>query len=166
MEDINNTLSELTKFSPEVLSLNSPVESGLVAAFEKKFQVKLPNDYIYLLSETNGFNLMGDEVLGITFHSDNEDLVNVYQFEHFEVMYPQYKNVVPFCADGGGNFYCFDTLHRTKEGNSCNIIFWVSNYEYSELDPPEVTHECLSDFINECIISWTLEKFDYDGEVE
>ena len=32
---------------------------------------------------------MGDEVLGIT--NNNYDLVNAYQFEHYEVINPQYE---------------------------------------------------------------------------
>ena len=36
-------------------------------------------------------------------------------------------------------------------------------YEYNGNDTPEETHECLSDFINECIINWTLEDYNYDG---
>lgn len=34
---------------------------------------------------------------------------------------------------------------------------------YTESDSPEIAHECLADFINECIISWTLSDYNYDG---
>ena len=52
---------------------------------------------------------------------------------------------------------------KTNNGNSCKIVFWYSNYEYSETDEPEITHDNLSDFISECIIGWTLEEYNYDG---
>jgi len=163
IKKIDDLILELKKFSPKILTLNPSVNPKLLEEFEKTFGVKLPNDYKYLLSKTNGFNLMGDEVLGITFSSYGEDLVSTYKFEHFEVVYPQYKYLIPFCPDGGGNFYCFDSVRKTNNGDSCKIIFWTSNYEYTESDPPEVTHNCLADFINECIIGWTLEDYNYDG---
>ena len=39
-----------------------------------------------------------------------------------------------------------------------------SNYEYSESDPPEVTHQGLADFIKDWIIVSTLEDYDYNGD--
>ena len=163
IKKINEVILELKKFSSNILTLNAPVDPELITRFEKEHGLKLPNDYKYLLSITNGFDLMGDEVLGITYESNNYDLVEVYKIEHFEVIYPQYTYLIPFCPDGGGSFYCFDLTKETWNGDSCNIVFWYSNYEYTESDPPEITHTCLADFINECIIGWTLEVYDYDG---
>jgi cell wall assembly regulator SMI1 len=161
--NIDAIISELKKFSDNIVTLNPPVNSDLIIEFEKKFQLELPNDYKYLLSQSNGINLMGDEVLGITFSNYGYDLINTYEFEHFENKIPQFDYLIPFSPDGGGNFYCFDTRRKTNDGNSCNIVFWYSNYEYSESDTPEITHENLSDFICECIIGWTLEEYNYDG---
>lgn len=76
--------------------------------------------------------------------------------------FPQFDYLILF-ARWGGNFYCFDTSKRTNNGNSYKIVFWCSNYEYSETDEPEITHDNLSDFISECIIGWTLENYNYDG---
>jgi hypothetical protein len=163
IEKINEVILELRKFSSNILTLNPPVNPELITQFEKDYCVKLPNDYKYLLSRTNGFNLMGNDILGINYKSNNYDLVKVYRIEHFEVMYPQYKYLIPFCPDGGGSFYCFDLNKKTEDGDSCNIVFWYSNYEYTESDPPEITHSCLADFINECIIGWTLDVYNYDG---
>jgi len=161
MRRIDEVLDELKKFSSDILTLNPPVDQRLINYFEKKFNVELPDDYKYLLSKTNGLDLMGNTILGI---NDNEyDLTNVYQFEHFEVMYPQYNYLIPFYPDGRGNFYCFDTSKKTNDDYSTEIVFWTSNYEYTELDVPEITHNCLADFIQECIIEWTLEDYNYDG---
>lgn len=162
-KEIDEVLEELGKFSSNILTLNSPVNPELMKRFEQQFHIELPNDYKYLLTKTNGFGLMGDDVLGITYTTYGTDLVNTYQFEHYEVIVPQYEWLIPFCPDGGGNFYCFDTNVRTQNGDSNQIVFWYSNYEYTESDPPEVTHECLADFINECIIGWTLQDYNYDG---
>ena len=161
--EIDEVVKELTRFSSNIVTINPPVEQEFVGRFEKEFQLELPNDYKYLLTKTNGFGLMGDDVLGITYTIYGTDLVEIYQFEHYEVIVPQYESLVPFCPDGGGNFYCFDTKVKTRNGDSNQIIFWCSNYKYTESDPPEITHECLADFINECIIGWTLNVYNYDG---
>lgn len=55
---------------------------------------------------------MGDEVLGIA--KNKYDLVNAYQFEHYEVINPQYEYLIPFSPDGFGNSYCFDTRIKNK----------------------------------------------------
>ncbi|MGP1535871.1 SMI1/KNR4 family protein [Prevotella heparinolytica] len=38
--------------------------------------------------------------------------------------------MIPFSPDGSGNFYCFDTKVKTKNGDSNQIVFWYSNYIY------------------------------------
>ena len=163
MKEIDNVIEELSKFSTKILTLNPPINPELVKRFEQQFHIELPNDYKYLLTKTNGFGLMGDDVLGITYTTYGTDLADTYHFEHYEVIVPQYEWLIPFSPDGGGNFYCFDTKVKTKNGDSNQIVFWYSNYIYTESDPPEITHECLADFINECIIGWTLSDYNYDG---
>ena len=63
---IENIIMELKKFSDNIVTLNPPINPTLIVKFEKKYQLELPNDYKYLLSQSNGINLMGDEVLGVT----------------------------------------------------------------------------------------------------
>ena len=163
-QEMDEVIVELQKFTPQVLDWRQPVNSVLIECFESRFNVKLPEDYKYLLNVTNGFSLMGDVVLGMTDEQYGEDLFSVYQFEHFEVVVPQYKHLIPFSPDGGGNFYCFDTHVKTNGGDSNQIVFWYSNYEYSESDPPEVTHQSLADYIKNWIIALTLEDYGYNGD--
>lgn len=163
MGEIINLYKELNKFSASVLTLPPPVSYGFIDKFEKKYNACLPEDYKKLLSLCNGFSLMGDEIYGLYFVDGKEDLDTVYFREHHLVSVPQYKDIIPFCPDGGGSFYCFDSRVSTNGGNSNQIVFWYSNYIYTESDPPEVTHSSLSEFIEECIIGWTLEKYNYDG---
>ena len=85
-KEVDQTIKELLQFSPDILELNAPIETEEIARFESKFNLPLPEDYKYLLSITNGFSLMGDEVLGIA--KNKYDLVNAYQFEHYEVINP------------------------------------------------------------------------------
>lgn len=163
-QEMDEVIAELKKFTSNVLDWRGPASPELIKRFESEYQVNLPEDYKYLLNFTNGFSLMGDEILGITFFQYGEDLANVYQFEHFEVAVPQYKHLIPFSPDGGGSFYCFDTHVKTNNGASNQIVFWYSNYEYTESDPPEITHQSLADYIKNWIISLTLENYDYNGK--
>jgi hypothetical protein len=159
MITINKILKHLYKFSPEVLTLGEPLEDiKIVENFEQKYNLRLPRDYKYLLTKHNGIDLMGVSIYGF---AGAENLETVYEFEHNEVAYPQYNYFVPFSPDGGGNFYCFDTRYINDE--SCPVVFWTSNYEYSEDDQPELSNESFADWIKEVLIEWTLESCNYDG---
>jgi hypothetical protein len=46
----------------------------------------------------------------------------------------------------------------------CPIVFWVSNYIYTNEDQPEIVNESFIEFLKEVFIDWVLESFDYDGE--
>ena len=76
---------------------------------------------------------------------------------------PQYRYLVPFSPDGFGNFYCFNTQVKTYNGMSNQIVFWQSNYEYTETDKPEIVYDSLADYINDWIIGHTLKWYNYDG---
>ena len=106
---------------------------------------------------------MGDEIYGVQGVEEPLSLESIYYREHFEVRYPQPTYLVPFSSDGGGNFYCFDTRHLTKDGFSCQVVFWVSNYQYTDEDVPEVVYNSFLDFVDKVLIGWTLKAFDYEG---
>lgn len=161
-DQIDEILNEIMKYSELVRRTSTPVDSQLVSRFEDEFDVKLPLDYKYLLSKTNGFTLSPYEIAGITDKPKSYDLFAMYRDEHFEVIVPQFKYLIPFCWDNG-NFYCFDTRVRTNGGVSNQVIYWVSNYEYSEQDPPEIVNECLADFIKGWILKNVSEWYDYEG---
>jgi hypothetical protein len=106
---------------------------------------------------------MGSEVYGIRGNTAADSLEVNYAFEHFEVKYPMPTYLANFSPDGGGNFYCFDTRYQTDNGDSCPIVFWYSNYAYTHEDAPEVVYNNFIDFVNEVIVKWTLEDYDYEG---
>jgi len=163
MENVDKIIEELKKFTSDVATLGEPASQYDIDSFEKKYDLKLPEDYKYAIRKANGFSVMGDEVYGI--HSSNtpSSLDLVYEREHNAVAYPQFPYIVPFSDDGGGNFYCFDTRQLSKDEQSCFVVFWVSNYQYSDADMPEVVYESFVDFVNEVLIDWTLRDYDYDG---
>jgi hypothetical protein len=159
MKIIEDLLEELYKFSIDISTFNEPLEDETpLLEFEKKYNIKLPKDYKYLLSKHDGIGLMGDDVSGF---KGNNDLVADYEFEHFESGNPQYSYLVPFSPDGFGNCYCFDT--SKIKGNSCPIIFWDHELEYTETDPPEIDSESFSDWLKQRFINETLENYDYEG---
>jgi hypothetical protein len=161
-EDVSNLISALKKFSPSIIDLGEKIIDNRISDFEEKLGINLPEDYKFLLSNLNGFSLMGTEVYGVYSQSEKPlSLETVYKIEHFEVQMPQPSYLVPFSPDGRGNFYCFDT--RTVEYDSCPIVFWVSNYEYQGDDVPEITNGSFVDWVSEVVLDWTLEDYDYDG---
>jgi hypothetical protein len=153
-------INELLKFSDDILEVGSNIDDNRIEDFEKLNNLKLPNDFKQFIKKVNGFSLMGTEVYGFDM-TKSESLEKVYHFEHFEVIYPQYLYLVPFSPDGRGNFYCLDTSKLSND--SCPIVFWVSNYEYTESDTPETTHKSFLDWVQEIAIDWILEDYNYDG---
>jgi hypothetical protein len=160
MIDIKSIISELQMFSNDILRLNKPAEPSLITDFEEQHQITLPKDYKSLLNHTNGFSLMGSEILGLSNDGHSYSLESAYQIEHYKVGNPQPKYLVPFHNDGGGNFYCFDT--RTLDANSCKIVFWQYDLDYT-LEEPEIVNDSLVEWIQEIVIDWTLEDYNYDG---
>jgi SMI1-KNR4 cell-wall len=157
---MDNLISELLKFSDDILEIGNKIDDNRIENFEKQYSLILPNDFKQFIKNVNGFSLMGTEVYGFDM-TKSESIEAVYQFEHFEVREPQYSHLVPFSPDGRGNFYCLDTSKLSND--SCLIVFWVSNYEYTEIDTPEISHKSFLDWVQEVVIDWTLENYDYDG---
>lgn len=154
-------INELLKFSSNILELGQPIFDNRVNLFEEKYGIKLPADFRCFINQYNGVCLMGTEVYGFDITAA-ESIESVYHYEHFEVIVPQWKHFVPFSPDGGGNFYCFDTNALTEKGD-CSIVFWISNYPYSEQDSPEVVNNSFLEWMQQIAIDWTLESYDYDG---
>lgn len=153
---MNDLIIELLKFSDDIVELGDSIEDDRIKVFEEKWLLSLPNDYKDFVRRVNGFSLMGTEVYEFDSQKANS-IENVYYREHFQVNYPQFPHLVPFSPDGRGNFYCIDTKSIS------DIVFWTSNYEYSEEDYPEVTHSSFTNWVQEVVINWTLEDYNYDG---
>lgn len=163
MNRIEAVVAELHKFSPDLTKLGPPSDPQLMGAFERENSLTLPADYKELMARVNGFSLMSNEVYGFKGSENVLSLEAVYQREHVSVYYPQPAYLVPFSADGSGNFYCFDTRYPSTETTSCPVVFWISNYAYTVEDAPEVVYHSFLDFVEEVIIGWMLEEYDYEG---
>lgn len=158
---MNEIINELLRFSDKILTIGEQILDDRIFAFEQKYEVRIPDDFREFISKLNGINLLGTQVLG--FNADSPQSIEaVYLFEHFEVAVPQFHYIIPFSPDGGGNFYCFDTSQRQDDG-CCPVIFWVSNYLYTEQDAPEKVNEDFGDWLKQVVIDWTLQDYNYDG---
>lgn len=52
---------------------------------------------------------------------------------------------------GGGSYYCFDISDNNK------IIFWTSNYKYSDTDRPEIVNQDFCEWFNEVMLDWSID---------
>lgn len=142
-----------------MLSLGKPGAQAPTEKFETTNKLTLPDDYKVLIKYHNGISLAGTEVYGIG--TELYDLQQCYQFEHYQVNNPMPHYLIPFSPDGAGNHYCFDT--RFNDGTGCPVVFWQHDYLYNDNDPPEVVNSNLVQWINEVMIEWTLENYNYNG---
>lgn len=157
--DIFQLYQELNKFSQDLITFWDPVKNEDILFFENRIKLKLPNDYINFLGLSNGLQLYNTSVYGI--NNPNLDLLEAFEFEHYNTENPIYYHLIPFAQDGGGNHYCFDTTKM--DVNSAQIIFWQHDYSYTEIEKPEVTNLSFTDWVKEVLIEWSLEDYDYDG---
>jgi len=163
MEEIDSLIAELRRFSSNIAELKTAVDAQLIVRFESEHHLALPIDYKLTVAQVNGFSIMGAEVYGLYGRTSSLSLESIYHREHIDVSYPQPPYIIPFSSDGGGNFYCFDTRFKSADEQSSPVVFWVSNYPYTEDDPPATTNNSFLDFVNEVIIGWTLDDYDYEG---
>jgi hypothetical protein len=161
ISDCDNILSELSKFSNEILFLGEPIADQRIVEFEKQIGFKLSPDFKYILTKHNSFSLSGTEVLGLDKKLRGSSLDSVYFFEHGEVGNAMPKEFSPFSPDGAGNHYCLD-LSRLED-NLCPVVFWQRDYLYLDKEDVETCYNNFIEWIKEVMIEWTLEDTNYDG---
>lgn len=158
---MKNIITELLKFSDDILEIGANINDDRIKKFENTHQLIIPNDFREFITSINGFSLVGTEVYGFDQTKVNS-IENIYYREHFEIMIPQYKHLVPFSPDGRGNFYCLDTLNQLANGDF-PIVFWFSNYNYTIEDTPEIVTNNFTEWVNKIAIEWILDDYNYDG---
>ncbi|MBF1635045.1 MAG: SMI1/KNR4 family protein [Prevotella sp.] len=147
------TVEELIKriqtFKEEYVSYFKPLEDADIHLYKNQLPFRLPEDYLSFLKFSNGIIISGDELFGIS--NKQFDIIKAYDIEHNEVKYPMPKFIVPFAPDGGGSYYCFDTSDNNK------IVFWTSNYKYSDTDRPEIVNQDFCEWFNEVMLDWSID---------
>lgn len=161
IEICNQMLKELYRFSSEILDLGKEILDARIEDLEKEIGYKLPDDFKYVLKKNNGITLAGTEIYGLSSELKGKSLDLVYKFEHFEVENPMPKNFFPFSPDGQGNHYCLD-LSKIEDG-ICPVIFWQWDFEYENIEDVEICNNNFVDWVNEVMIEWTLQIYNYDG---
>jgi hypothetical protein len=157
----DEVLSELSRFSKEILTLGEPIDDDRLKDLEAIIGYKLPIDFTYILNRHNSFSLLGSEVYGLDPSLKEASLDKVYRFEHEEVENSMLKELFPFSPDGGGNHYCFD-LSKLENG-LCPVVFWQHDFSYPDKEDLEICNENFVDWMEEVMIAWTLEDINYDG---
>lgn len=142
-------------FSDSIKDYTYPATVETIEIVEKKLLRSLPVEYKELLSFSNGISLMGDEIYGVGTLALGPSLETVYHFEHDEAENPMPESLIPFCPDGFGNHYCFDSING-------GIVFWQHDMDYSHVKPEKV-YATLYDMMQEVLIDWTLRFWDYEG---
>jgi hypothetical protein len=161
ISDCENTFNELSRFSIDILSLANPVIDDRLEVFEKEVGYNLPFDFKFFLKRSNGFSLQGVEVFGLGSEFRDSSLDAIYDFEHWKVYNKMPLCFLPFSNDGRGNHYCLDLARLNEE--ICPVVFWQHDYDYTSLDEVETCNDSFVSWVNEVIITWTLESYNYDG---
>ncbi|MGK6353563.1 SMI1/KNR4 family protein [Parapedobacter sp. DT-150] len=162
IEESKNVLNELYRFSSSIIHLGTSVKDDRLELFEKEIGYTLPKDFKYILSKHNGISLLGTEVLGIDLSFKGGSLDEVYKFEHFNVEHKMPLEFLPFSPDGRGNHYCLN-LAKIDGRGVCPVVFWQWDYNYTGVEEVEESNESFLEWINEVMIEWKLEDYDYDG---
>lgn len=165
MMDINSkcemTLEKLYKFSKQLLYLGDSIDEIKVEKFEQRIGYKLPQDYKYVITKHNSIILAGTEIYGLSKDLKENSLDKIYGFEHFNVDNPMPDFYLPFSPDGQGNHYCLDLSKLNNQ--LCPVIFWQWDFEYENFDDVEVCNNNFIEWIEEVMIDWTLNNYNYDG---
>lgn len=154
-------ISELYKFSDSILELGKPIEDDRLEAFEKSISLNLPIDYKNIMKRHNGLSLYGTVIYGIDKDLKGSSLDVVYNIEHYEVSNRMPLFFVPFSPDGRGNHYCLDLSRLTND--VCPVVFWQWDYIYENFEEVETCNNRFLDWMQEVMIDWTLEDYNYDG---
>ncbi|UZT99053.1 SMI1/KNR4 family protein [Chryseobacterium fluminis] len=161
LEKCDNALQELYKFSEDILYLGEPITASRIEILEQEIGYKLPEEFVYILKKHNGIILCGTEVYGLASELRGRSLDIIYKFEHFEVENPMPVYFFPFSPDGRGNHYCLDLSKAA--GGMCPVVFWQWDFEYNDFDSVEVSNNSFTEWVNEVLIEWTKETYNYDG---
>lgn len=161
IEKCNLLLNELYHFSGKIIHFGDSISDNRLELFEQEIGFALPEDFKYIIRRHNGISLLGTEVLGIDRSFREASLKEVYKFEHFNAAHKMPPEFLPFSPDGRGNHYCLN-LAKT-EGGICPIVFWQWDYDYIGVDEVEECNVSFLEWIEEVMIDWKLEEYNYDG---
>jgi len=154
-------IAEIKRFSAELLFLGAPIVDARLEIFELQIQYLLPDDFKYILTRHNKLSLMGIEVCGLDAAYGEGSLDRVYHFETRLAANKAPAHFLPFSPDGFGNHYCLN-LSEIKNG-LCPVVFWQHDVFYEDPNDAEVCNDSFMNWVEEVMIEWTLNDYNYDG---
>jgi cell wall assembly regulator SMI1 len=154
-------LTELNKFSKDMINLGPAISDDRLEIFENELNFELPVDFKYILKRHNGISLSGNDICGIGESYGGQSLDKLYEFEHDNGPNKMPLFFLPFSPDGFGNHYCLNLSKNSK--GICPIVFWQHDFIYEDLNDVEECNANLTEWIKEVLIEWTLEDYSYDG---
>lgn len=154
-------LEQLYKFSSDVIFLGKVIEDNRLEILEESIGYLLPHDFKYILKKHNKISLFGTEILGLDIEFKESSLEKVYQFEHFIVSNKMPPQFLPFSPDGRGNHYCLD-LSKNIDGIT-PVVFWQWDFVYENYDDVEISNDNFIEWVEEVMVEWNLDDYDYDG---
>ena len=157
----NGILEELYKFSDDMVYLGPAVSDNSLLRFETQIGFSLPEDFRFIISKHNGISLAGIAVCGLDKALQGSSLDEIYKFEHEGAGSKMPNSFLPFSPDGAGNHYCLD-LSTLVDGR-CNVVFWQHDQQYENTDQVEVCNNNFCDWLQEVMIGWTLEDYNFNG---
>lgn len=123
---LERALAKLRKYrqehylNDEIEQKPTPSEIDIIAA-EKAISASLPESYKYFVCHAGSVPLIFDEVFWVGSEGTTyRDIVKVYREEMSEGDLQNF--LIPFYADGYGNYVCFDT--RKNDSGEYSIVFW------------------------------------------
>lgn len=142
--------------------LGPSIADSRLDLLEKQIGFRLPADFKYLLKKHNGFSLAGTQVYGLDAAFRALSLDQVYSDEHSSLMATWMPvNYLPFSPDGAGNHYCLVLSKETKK--NCPVAFWQYDAKYDSYNSIEICNASFTDWVEEVMIQWTLDCYNYDG---
>ena len=165
MEDIfrkcDLLITELYKFDNSISFLGPPINDERLEIFEKELGFYISIDFKYILKKHNRIVLAGTEIYGLNKSLRGTSLDEVYEYEHGNVSNKMPSEFLPFSPDGRGNHYC---LNLSKLINGvCPVVFWQHDFIYKNIEEVEECNENFTTWVEEVMIEWTLEDYNYDG---
>ncbi|MFT5699398.1 MAG: cell wall assembly regulator SMI1 [Desulforhopalus sp.] len=156
-ETLNCALDELDKYRQTYGSVDAiktkptPTDQDIKYA-EKKLKISFPKSYILFLRQAGACPLIFDEVFWVGSEGETyRDIVRSKEEEKDEECFQDF--LIPFYADGYGNYVCFDT--REDKGGEYLIVFWDHELQLSE--PSEDDLEVVANNF----AAWFLEEVRY-----
>ncbi|MGA6119342.1 SMI1/KNR4 family protein [Sphingobacterium anhuiense] len=160
-KECERVLKELYLFSDNIIYFGNRIEDNRLELLEENLAYKFPMDFKYILKKHNGISLMGTEIYGLDVSLKGNSLDKIYEFEHYKVSNKMPKEFLPFSPDGRGNHYCLN-LAKIIDG-ICPVVFWQWDYDYLSFEDVEECNDNFLSWIEEVMIEWILEDYNYDG---